>query len=256
MSQSDFTRRAFLATAAAGVLTQAQDSGWVDLFDGKSLNGWNPSENKASWKVVDGYLYADGPRSHLFYNGPVRGAQFKNFELETEVMASPLANSGVYFHTQFQESGFPAKGFEIQVNNSAQGEGAYRERKKTGSLYGIRNLYRAMVKDNEWFTLNAAVRGKNIQIRLNGVLVVDFTEPDPPVLAEGSDRGRVISGGTFALQCHDPGSKAKYRKVRVRPLPDDTPTPPRTCPSWWTTPTARFSPWEPRTTRWSIITST
>ncbi len=224
MSWSEITRRRFAATLAATPLLSAQ-SDWVSLFDG-TLTGWKPSENTGSWKIIDGALAADGSRSHLFYNGPVRGASFKNFELEVEALAFPVANSGVYFHTAFQEKGFPQKGFEVQVNNTAKGEGSYRERKKTGSLYGIRNVYKQFVRDNEWFKLNIAVRGKNVQVRLNGLLVVDFTEATPPVLAEGSERGRFIDSGTFALQCHDPGSKARFRSIRVRPLPDDAPTPP------------------------------
>ncbi len=70
------------------------------------------------------------------------------------------------------------------------------------------------------------MRGKNIQVRLNGTLVSDYTEPDTPLLADSAaERGRVLSSGTFALQCHDPGSKARYRNVRVRPLPNDAAPP-------------------------------
>ena len=226
--RQEITRRGFhtaLAASFAAPLLNAQQGDWVNLFDGRSLAGWKPSESTGSWKVIDGALAADGPRSHLFYNGPVRGAMFRNFELEVEAMAMPEANSGIYFHTAFQEKGFPQKGFEIQVNNTAKGEGTYRERKKTGSLYGVRNVYKQFVSDNQWFKLNVAVRGKNVQVRLNGMLVVDFTESPAPVLAAGSERGRYIDQGTFALQCHDAGSKARYRSVRVRPLPDETPTP-------------------------------
>ena len=117
------------------------------------------------------------------------------------------------------------KGFEIQVNNTDPGEGAYRERKKTGSLYGLRNVYKQLQADDQWFKLNALVRGKNVQIRLNGVLVVDYTEPTPPVIPPGQETGRYLDKGTFALQCHNDGSRALFRSVRVRPLPDDTPTP-------------------------------
>lgn len=224
MRNSEMTRRGFAAAMAASALPAADD-GWIPLFNGRNLDGWRPSESKDSWKVVDGLLSADGPRSHLFYTGPVRGADFRNFEFEAEVMTRPQANSGIYFHTAYQESGFPQKGFEIQVNNTATGEGGYRERKKTGSLYGIRNVYKQLASDGEWFKIHAAVRGKNIQIRLNGMLLVDYTEPSPPVIAEGSERGRFLDRGTFALQCHDPGSKVLFRSLRVRPLPDDAPTP-------------------------------
>jgi histidinol phosphatase-like PHP family hydrolase len=223
-AQFDFSRRAFLGAMAAAPLLAAGDD-WVELFDGKSLNGWRPSENKNSWKVVDGAISTDGPRSHLFYSGGVKNADFKNFELEVEVLARPAANSGVYFHTTYQESGFPIKGFEIQVNNTATGEAGYSEHKKTGSLYAMRNVYKQLVPDNEWFKMSAAVRGKNVQIRVNGVLVVDYTEPTPAVLPPSQERERFLDHGTFALQCHDGGSKALFRRIRVRPLPDNEPTP-------------------------------
>jgi len=213
------TRRVFVGAMTALGLSAADDP-WVELFDGRSLNGWRPSENTNSWKVVDGTLSADGPRSHLFYTGPVRGAAFRNFELEVEVIARPLCNSGVYFHTAWQETGFPRKGFEVQIANSYVGEGSYRERKKGGSLYGLRNIYKQFVPDDQWFKLNVLVRGKNVQIRQNGVLLVDYVEPNPPVIPDGPETGRFLDQGTFALQCHNEGSKARFRSVRVRPLPE------------------------------------
>jgi Domain of Unknown Function (DUF1080) len=224
MTKPEMTRRTFVGAVTALGLSAADD-GWVELFDGRSLEGWRPSENKSSWKVVEGQLAAEGPRSHLFYTGPVHGADFRNFELEVEVLTRPGCNSGVYFHTAYQERDYPYKGFEIQIDNTATGEGGYRERKKTGSLYGMRNVYKQLVPDDRWFKIHAAVRGKNVQIRLNGMLVVDYTESVPPVIPDGPEKGRFLGRGTFALQCHDAGSKARFRGVRVRPLPDGMPTP-------------------------------
>ena len=219
------TRRTFVGAAAAAASTLRAAEGWIDLFDGHTLNNWRPSENKGSWKVVDGSLSADGPRSHLFYTGPVQAANFKNFELEVECLAHHECNSGVYFHTAYQEKGFPIKGFEVQVNNTATGEGSYRERKKTGSLYGIRNIYKQFIPDDQWFKVNVLVRGKNVQIRLDGMLVVDYVEPTPPVIPAAEETQRFLDRGTFALQCHNDGSKALFRSVRVKPLPDNLPTP-------------------------------
>lgn len=224
MFNQDVTRRAFVGTLAAAPLGIAAGVGeWVELFDGHSLNGWRPSENKGSWKVVDGTLAADGPRSHLFYTGQARGADFRNFELDVELTTKPQCNSGIYFHTAYQETGFPEKGFEIQINNTALGDGGYLERKKTGSLYGLRNMYKQLAPDEKPFQIRATVRGKNVQIRLNGQLLVDYVEPTPPVIPAGEERQRFLDHGTFALQCHNDGSKAFYRSVRVRPLPDNLP---------------------------------
>ena len=224
MFDHQITRRAFAGLVTAAPLGfAAETSEWTNLFDGQTLNGWRPSENKSSWTVVDGALTANGPRSHLFYTGPVRAADFRNFELEVELTTQPDCNSGVYFHTAYQESGFPEKGFEVQVNNTAHGDRGYLERKKTGSLYGLRNMYKQLVPDGKPFTMHIAVRGKNIQIRLNGELLIDYWEPTPPVVPEGAEKMRFLDHGTFALQCHNDGSRVAYRKVRVRPLSDNLP---------------------------------
>jgi len=224
MRTDELTRRGILGALAGVTALIGQRDEWVSLFDGKSLDGWKASENSAAWRVTDGCLMADGPRSHLFYTGPVQGARFKNFEFEAEAMSRPGANSGIYFHTEHQEQGWPAKGFEVQINNTHTGEGQYRERKKTASLYGVRNQYKTLVRDNEWFRLNILVRGKNVQVRVNGTLVVDYTEATPPLVAKGGE-GRVLGTGTFALQGHDPGSRVMFRNVRVRSLGDDARAP-------------------------------
>lgn len=195
---------------------------WLSLFDGKTLAGWKAAENPASFRVQDGAIVAAGPRAHLFYAGDVKHADFKNFELTVGVKATPGANSGVYFHTVYQDRGFPDQGYEVQINNTHTGDGGYYERKKTGSLYGIRNQYKSIVRDNQWFTMRIVVRGKRIQVLVEGQLLVDYTEPDHPVRTE-EFRGRLLSHGTFALQCHDPDSRVFFKDLRVRPLPDNLP---------------------------------
>jgi len=206
---------------AALPLVAQDNTGWVELFNGKDLEGWRPEGKLDSWKVEDGILRASGAMCHLFYNGPVHNADFKNFELEVEAMTQPSCNSGVYFHTTYQDTGWPMRGFEVQINNTQA-----REHKKTASLYNLRNIYKQYVPDGQWFTMNIQVRGKNVQVRLNGMRTVNYVEPKVPVVpAGGMETDRYLGHGTFALQCHDPGSKAAFRKVRVRPLPDDVGTP-------------------------------
>jgi len=214
------TRRTLIGSLLACPTLARGSEDWIPLFDGRSLEGWKANENTGSFKVVDGQITADGPRSHLFYTGPVRNADFKNFELKLEVLTRSGANSGVHFHTRFQEKGWPVGGFEVQVNNTYRGEGAYRERKKTGSLYGVRNVYKQIARDDEWFQLQIAARGSRVQIRVNETLLVDYVEPDPPVRVDPGFE-RILGHGTFALQCHDPGSKVFFRNILVRPLPDD-----------------------------------
>lgn len=212
----------FCSIALMGCNTQE----WIPLFDGESLEGWKASENTGSWKIEDGAIVTAGDRSHLFYDGEVSDHRFKNFELAVDVKTTPGSNSGIYIHSEFQETDWPGKGYECQVLNSnppAQ-PGDYVEHKMTGSIYAIRNVWKSPVPDGVWFNYRIRVEGKTIRTFINGMLAAEYTEPDEIYRSEGMD-GRVLGSGTFALQCHDPGSVVYYKNIQVKLLPDDLPTP-------------------------------
>ncbi len=199
---------------------------WISLYDGESLEGWKASENTDSWRIEDGAIVTSGDRSHLFYDGQVADHLFKNFEFSVDVKTTPGSNSGIYIHTGFQESDWPATGYECQVINSTPpvAPGEYVEHKMTGSIYAIRNVWKSPVPDGEWFNYLIKVQGKTIQTFINGMLAAEYTEPDEIYRGEGME-GRVLGSGTFAFQCHDPGSVVYYKNIRVKLLPDDLPTP-------------------------------
>src|SRR5947207_899463 len=129
-----FVVSGFLLGTAPADEPKPNKDGFVSLFDGKDLDGWKIGGPEESWSVKDGQIvvHGKGP-SHLFYEGPVHNHDWKNFHLKAEVMTFPHANSGIYFHTKFQEKGFPDKGFECQVNCS------HTDWKKTGGLYDIKD---------------------------------------------------------------------------------------------------------------------
>ena len=185
---------------------------WQPLFDGKTLNGWRASEAPGSFEVRDGAIVVRGPRSHLFYVGEVGQHDFRSFELQLEVMTKPGANSGVYFHTAWQDEGWPAKGYEVQVNNSQS------DSKRTAGLYGVEDNYQAPVKDNVWFTLRVRVEGNRIRTFVDDKPIIDYTQPQQPERPVDMS-GRVLSSGTFALQAHDTDSEVHYRNIKVRTLP-------------------------------------
>ncbi|MFB3904615.1 MAG: DUF1080 domain-containing protein [Acidobacteriota bacterium] len=190
----------------------AKEEGWILLFDGKSFDGWTVSkENPNTFKLEDGAFVANGPRAHLYYTGPVNGATFKNFELKVDVMTRKSSNGGIYFHTRYLESGWPDKGFEVQVNNSYD-----RDPRRTGSLYMMQDVNQVPVPDDEWFTEHIIVKDKRVMVRVNDKTVVDWTEPVPPQPPRNAP-GRVLGEGTFALQGHDPGSTVYYKNIRVKP---------------------------------------
>lgn len=208
----------------------AQEEGFVSLFDGKSLTGWTSSKDKPeSFSVKDGELVVSGGRAHLFYTGEVGGADFKNFELKLKVKTTEGANSGVYFHTKYQADGWPEVGFEAQVNST------HSDPKKTGSLYNVVNIYapkdqepflarvsdkrevfiyqpKAPSTDGEWFDYHIIVQDNHITVKVNGLTVVDWTQPDD------WKKERRIGHGTIALQAHDPNSTTMYKEIQIKVL--------------------------------------
>jgi hypothetical protein len=201
-----------LAVALALLAVQDKtDDGFIRLFNGKDLTGWKVAENPDSAKVEDGAIKTNGPRAHVFYVGEVNKAVFKDFEFKAKVLIKPGSNAGIYFHTEYQEKDWPKKGFECQVCSND-----YKDPKKTGSLYGVKDLAESPVKDDEWFDYHIIVKGKSVEILLNGKSVNQWTQPDdykPKGFA-----GRVLDQGTFALQCHDPKSVVYFKDLRVKPL--------------------------------------
>lgn len=198
---------------SSSVFSQESKDGWYSLFDGKTLDNWKVGDNAETFSVSDGMIVVHGKTAHLFYDGPVENHNFKNFEFKAQVMTMPGANSGIYFHTEFQQGGWPAKGYEVQVNNS------HTDWKRTGSLYNIVDVKEQLVKDSVWFTEKITVQGKHVTIQVNDKTVVDYTEPDN-VQRPDDMKGRVLSSGTFALQGHDPNSIVYFKDIMVKPLKD------------------------------------
>ncbi len=222
MRRSFFSAYALLASLAlivgAGPLAQsagAQDAkpgaeaGFIQMFNGKDFTGWKINEAKDSWKVEDGMMVCKGPRSHVFYEG--EGAPFKNFHFKAEVKTTPGSNAGIYFHTKFQDSGWPKYGYECQVNIS------HSDPKKTGGLYAVVDVADPPAKDNEWYTQEIIVEGRHVVLKTNGKVLVDYTEPEGKE-AFSKDFERRLGEGTIALQAHDPESKVYFRNLRIKKL--------------------------------------
>ncbi|MDB6076995.1 MAG: hypothetical protein JWO82_742 [Akkermansiaceae bacterium] len=197
---------AFAAVSLALVsLAHAQEKGFISLFDGKTLDNWKISGDPAAFKVEDGAIVTHGDCAHAFYAGKEKDAKFRNFELRLDVMTEKSANGGVYIHTSFQDGGWPAKGYEVQVNNT------HPDWRKTGSLYSVVDN-KEPFKDDEWMKYVVRVKDGKISITVNDKkLLVDYT-PE-----QGKSKLQA-EGGTIALQAHDKGSVVHYKNIRIQPL--------------------------------------
>jgi hypothetical protein len=218
-----------------------REEGFVSLFDGKTLDGWRAGENASIFQIRDGMIVMECPATthrpaHLFYVGDISHHNFKNFDLKVDVMTFPAANSGIYFHTKYQEADWPKFGMECQVNNS---HGDWR---RTGSLYGIRNvswgpemppkknkenvtiLPKPPATDNIWCTQEVIYQNGLIVVKLDGKTVLEYRLPHADVEHQLPTKRTWLPRGTFALQGHPPMpghiSKAYFKNIRVKVLPD------------------------------------
>jgi hypothetical protein len=211
-----------LVAAHTWAASESAASGWISLFDGKTLSGWKTNTLPDSFSVVDGTIRAraTGESSHLFYvgTGATPEAAFKNFELELFARSEPGSNSGIFFHTDIrsgdgQRKSHLSKGYEVQLNSSSI------EKRKTGSLYDVVDLAESPVDESTWFRVRVRVQEKRIVIHVNDRQVVDYTEPDN-VQRAANRAGRKIdpNGGMIALQGHDPKSTFYFKDIRIRRL--------------------------------------
>lgn len=198
-----FAAGVLIASPALTLAQEKDDKGFVQLFNGKDLAGWEAYDGKGkqddvskNWVVKDGVIHGSGPVSHLF----TPKGNYKNFIYRAEVNIADKANSGMYFRTA-KGPGFP-KGYEAQVNAT------HGDPKRTGTLYNFVPVTKDLVPPDTWFTQEIEAVGDHIIIRVNGEKVVDFKDPK-----------NTYKEGFFAFQQHDPGSHVKIRKVEVKELP-------------------------------------
>jgi hypothetical protein len=179
---------------------------WQSLFNGETLDGWLASENTDTFTARNGMIIAHGPRSHLFYTGLVNDANFKNFEFKADVLTTPGSNSGIYFHTQYEKTGWPSKGFECQVNTT------HSDRKKTGGIYAIQDVMdNAPSTDDKWFHYYIRVEDNHVIIQIDGKTTAAWTQPE-----DWEQSSRRIDEGTVALQGHDPESIVYFKNIMIR----------------------------------------
>ena len=135
-----------------------------------------------------------------------------DFELNGQARCSEGARALISFCRQED-----ASGYEVLLHN-----GPIDGSVKTGSLLHVRNLYRSLAQDGEWFDFNVAVRSKNVGVRINGVDVVCYTEPEEPWRAPGHEAER-IAPGRIGLQ--GVSGTVEFRNLTLTTLPEGTKNP-------------------------------
>ena len=191
-----------VALGLGGPAQADDDQGWIQLFNGKNMDGWKThAADKAHWEVKDGVLVGSGPHvGHLFTE---RG-DYKNFHFRLEAKISDGGNSGQYFRAKYGPS-YP-KGYEAQINSS------HPDPQRTGGLYNFVKVKEQLVKPGEWFTQEVIAVGNHIIIKVDGKTTVDYV-----------DKKNTYMTGHLALQMHGPTNgietMVQFRKLEVKVLP-------------------------------------
>ena len=179
---------------------------WVSLFNGKDLTGW-VEVGKEKWTVEEGMIR--GQAISKAYGYLQTAKDYKDFQLSLKFKCVGDGNSGVFFHTAFKP-GTPdiTRGLQFEVDCVVG--------KHTGGIYGDgRNWIvwpspenELVVRRDEWNEYLLKVEGNRYVARLNGVLMVDFTDPSPKSF-----------DGPIALQLHSGGrGDMMFKDIWIRDL--------------------------------------
>src|SRR5262249_38419558 len=159
--------------------------GFVSLFNGKDLTGW---ELSYGWEVRDGVLaYRGTKRSHLF----TTRNDFRDFHFKAEVRIPLNGNSGVWFWSQPGDE-YPT-GYEVDlITGEPLFVGSVLRFDPSGWGEASHNPRDRGLKADEWFPIEVIVKDRRIKTVINGHTVIDG-----PLLGTFENRGR------FALQSND-----------------------------------------------------
>lgn len=205
--------RVVLLSCFACFAAVAAESGWVSLFNGKDLEGWEQKNGLAKYEAKDGAIVGtsvpNSPNSFLCTK-----KDYSDFELNFEVKVDRELNSGVQIrsHSKPDYQNGRVHGYQVEIAVGGFSGGIYDESRRnkflnpTGPTDGICKL----LKENEWNEYRVVCRGNSIQTWVNGVQVSDIKDD-------------LTQSGFIGLQVHGVGSrtdplKVQWRKLRLREL--------------------------------------
>ncbi len=219
-----------LALSCAAATAEAQ---WIDLFDGKTLDGWETHSGTATYKVEDGAIVGTAvlgsPNTFLCTKG-----KYGDFILEFEVKHDPELNSGVQFRSliadkemtmsgtrpdgskfEYQIPADRIHGYQVEISTEAEGTSGnvYDEARRGVFLDDLadRPDARKALRDNSWNRYLVVCKGNSIRTWVNGVPCADFTDD-------------VTARGVIGLQVHGVGTEnfkpyqVRWRNIRLLKL--------------------------------------
>ena len=199
---------------ASPVFAAGTDGGFVELFDGKTLDGWQGG--KDGYEIVDGAIVCKEKGGGNLYTAK----EYADFHLKFEFKLTPGANNGIGIRTPLE--GDPAfVGMEIQVlDDTSDRYKGLKEWQHHGSVYGVVPAKTGHQKPvGEWNSEEIIVHGKQVKVILNGETIVDadVEKAGAPKTLDGRDHpGLKRDKGYIGFCGH--GAHVEYRNLRLKEL--------------------------------------
>jgi hypothetical protein len=206
---------------------QTGADGWTTLFDGRTLIGWHPYQQKSphNWEARDGVLHCvGGGENHDRHADLVTNDSFQNFELELDWKIAPKGNSGIMYLVTEDHPAAYESGPEYQLIDDANFPEKLEDWQTTGANYAMHAATAAKpAPAGEWNRTRIIVNNGHVEHWLNGDKVVDYelwsddwnTRKSTGKWKDTPAYGMAKSG-RIALQDH--GSEAWFRNIRIRRL--------------------------------------
>jgi Domain of Unknown Function (DUF1080) len=180
--------------------------GWESMFNGKDLTGWVPVGNE-KWTIEDGAIHGQGVTKEYGYLRTEK--KYKDFQMTLRFKCEADGNSGLFFHADFKPgTADVAQGLQFEIDRTLNHH--------TGGLYGDGRAWivwpapelETIIRPNDWNDMHVTVVGNRYTARLNGELLVDFTDPTPKSF-----------DGYIALQLHSGGlGNMRFKDLYIRDL--------------------------------------
>jgi hypothetical protein len=194
----------------------------VPLFDGKTFTGWE-GDIGTVWRIEDGAFVAGSLEKKQEKNNFLATTKkYGDFELTLKWKlegTEGFVNGGVQFRTERIPNHHEVSGYQADLGKGYDGA-LYDEsrRKKMLAQPTAEVLAKAQKPLGEWNDYCIRAEGNRIQIWLNGVQTVDYTETQGVVLQDG--KSMVIQPtGIIAVQIHGGATSiVRYKDLMIEEL--------------------------------------
>jgi hypothetical protein len=182
------------ATAEPNKLTPAElADGWILLFDGESLYGWEPAP-QANWKAADGMIsVSEGEKGLLCTT-----SEFSDYVFKCDFKAPAATNSGIFLRTPVKPTD-PAKDC-YELNIAAPEVSPF----SNGGFVGRQKATKYVEAASQWRSYEVTLEGAHAVVKIDGETVLDYTDPAP------------LKRGRIGLQLNS--GPVEFRNIKLKPL--------------------------------------